>query len=204
MPGEPLKLKIGWRTMNLPPEVTDYLLNRIELYMGDFIMARQGEVRDFETAERQKDESALWSDTISVTNGVGRSGTHCAAFRGISGHWSNRKKPQRRGYSPRIDFLPKMDYGVEYELEAWVKGDGNGSTAAFRIDPPHMDEKYWMGPKLKPITSDVVNVSGDWQRPTIRFRNHDWHGWSRQPRLLVTVAAGGVVCVDDVRVRELR
>jgi hypothetical protein len=203
MPGEPLKLKIGWRTMNLPPEVTDYLLDRIELYMGDFVMARQDRVRDFESDKRQDNECSPWSDHISVTNGVGRSGTHAAAFRGISSHWKIRGQPQKRGYHPRIDILPRMEYGAEYEIEAWVKVEGEGSRAGLVVDPPHYDEKYWMGPRLKRIEGASVDASPDWQKLSIRFRNHDWHGWSRQPRFAATVATGGTVYLDDIRVRKL-
>jgi len=198
MPGEPLKLEIGWRAMNLPPEVTDYLLDRIELYMGDFITARQGRVRDFESDKRRENESSPWSDRISVTGDIGRSGKCSAVFIG-----TDRGKPRKRGFSPRIDILPKMDYGVEYEIEGWVKVEGEGSTASFRIDPPHMDKKYWMGPRLKRIDGKPVGVSPDWQKISIRFRNHDWHGWSVQPRLSAVVAAGGKVYLDDVRVKKL-
>jgi len=203
MPGEPLKIKIGWRTMNLPPEVTDYLLDRIELYMGDFITARQGEARDFESDKRRENGSSPWSDRIVVTNGVGRSGTHCAVFRGISGHWKHPDKPQRRGYSPRIDILPKMEYGVEYEIEGWVKVEGADSKVRFVIDPPHMDKKYWMGPRLARIDGKTVGTSPDWQKISIRFRNHDWHGWSVQPRFSVVAGAGHSVYLDDLRVKRV-
>ena len=110
----------------------------------------------------------------------------------------------RRGFSPRIDFLPKMDYGVEYEIEGWVRVEGEGSDAGFRIQPPHMDKKYWMGPRLKWIAGKTVGPSPNWQKISIGFRNHDWHGWSVQPRFSVAVAAGREAYLDDVKVTELR
>ena len=183
--------------MNLPPEVTDYLLGHIELYLNDFIMVREGEVRDFESDVRQENGCSPWSLGVKVTDGVGRSGKHAAVLR------NDDSRARTRSLSQRIDILPKMDYGVEYVLEGWVKVEGEGNSARFRILPPSMDDKYWRGPKLRPNDGEAVGASPEWQKIALKFRNHDWHGWSLHPTIHAELKPGGVVYVDDLRVQRV-
>ena len=188
--------------MNLPPEVTSYLLDRVELYLGDFIMVRQGQVRDFESEERLENEASPWSPGVKIATDAGRSGKRSTVLRHSGRGGRGKQKPESR--SQRIDILPKMEYGDEYELEGWVKVQGVGSRARFRVLPPFMDDKYWRGPKLKPIEGDSVSASPDWQRISLRFRNHDWHGWSLQPTVHAELGPGGTVHVDDLKVIRVR
>lgn len=197
LPGETVRLCLPFRMMNLPPEVTDYLLDRVELYLGDFIMVRQGQERDFENESRLENECSPWSPGVTLAADVGRSGKRSAVFR------NDDRRKRSRSTSQRIDILPKMEYGREYQLEGWAKVEGEGSTARFRVLPPFMDDKYWQGPKLKPIDGEAVEASPKWQKISLRFRNHDWHGWSLQPTVHAELPVGGAVYIDDLRVSRV-
>jgi hypothetical protein len=163
---------------------------------------RQGEVRDFESAKRKKNDCAPWHDKVEVVDTVGRSGSHSAALRASAPH--HKKDTKTRRFTQLINILPVMEYGVEYELEAWVKVEGADGCARFRVLPPHMDKKYWRGPRLKPIDGESVQASDQWQKIWLRFRNHDWHGWSLKPTIYAELPPGGVAYIDDLRVRKVR
>ena len=192
--GKPFRLVLPWRMMNLPPEVTDYLLDRVEMYLFDSIMLRRGEVRDFESEARRENEASPWSPRITVGGGEARSGKKAAVFR-------STQKRRARSLRINLDVLPVMEYGRNYRLEGWVKVQGEGAKAWLSIQPPFMDDKYWRGPKLQAIDSEPANSGDGWQKITVEFRNHDWHGWSVQPQFRAEIPSGGTVYLDDLLIR---
>jgi hypothetical protein len=194
--GKPFRLVLPYRMMNLPPEVTDYLLDRVEMYLFDFIMLRRGEVRDFESDARRENEASPWSPKVAVAEGEARSGRKAAAFRN-----ADARGKRMAHVAVNLDMLPVLEYGKSYRLEGWVKVQGEGAKAWFSIQPPFMDDKYWRGPKLKRIEGAPAVRGDGWQKITVEFTNHDWHGWSLQPQFRAEVSPGGAVYLDDLLVK---
>ena len=198
----PCRVRVFYRYMNIPPEATRYVLDRVEMmpFRTPFICVRQGEVQYFENDERLPTFAAPWSEGVTVAQGPARSGKSSAIVRPRT---DRSGKPVKTDVKYRIDVLRVLESSKTYRLEAWAKVEG-GAKAWLRVDPPLFKPRKsrtssYDGPEFKPIDSAVAETKDGWQKLEVTFTTPPEHG--RTPFLFFRASLpgeGAVVYLDDV------
>jgi hypothetical protein len=196
----PYQMRLMFRFMNLPPEGTRHLLDRIEMmnFGVPAVAVRQGKVQDFESDRRDPQTASPWTKEVQIADGQAHSGTKSAVLRPVKGG---------RGGGDcriRIDPLPVLEANATYRLEAWVKVQGAGSKAWLAVDGPHWTPRPWDKPPIQPAESTAAEASDRWQKLDIAFTTPETHG--RTPPLFVKAKLGGAdgaVYVDDVHLTRV-
>ena len=205
----PHRVAISYRMQNFPPEGTAYLMDRMEMMLGEFVMVRQGRVRDFESDARDPRASAPWSPKVPVAEGIAHSGTKAVAFKApFTFPWgsSGRSKVRlRRGKDGnvmlRIDVLPAPEANTRYRLELWAKLEGEGTRAWVNAEPPPWRPSNWIGPESQPTESANLESAADWQKLTFEFGTAAQHGWTPTVFFKAQLGKNGAVFLDDISVK---
>ena len=195
------RVRVFHRFHNLPPEVTRYLLERVEMMFGeshrerDFIMVSMGRVRDFESDKREKATAPPWTDGIPVAEILAHSGKKCVAYKAIK----DQRGEEVKRFKTRIDPLPVLEKATRYRLEAWVKVQGAGSKARLHVQPALWEPIPCLGPKLVPTDSGLAEADDKWQKLSVEFGTPKDHG--RTPTLSFRTEladADSAVYLDDI------
>jgi hypothetical protein len=155
--------KVGakFRLVFLPPEITSYIMERVEITdwrSNNAFAIRIGETEDFETNRFSKpSEYAKGYPALELSEKEAYSGDKSFAVDG-----------ERRF---RIDPQPVLEPNATYMLEACVKvvkGETIETEAYLLAEP-----SQWMpkGVKLKPYQSESVKDDDGWKKITLEFKN---------------------------------
>jgi hypothetical protein len=198
---KPFRVRVFHRFHNLPPEITRYLLERVEMMFGeshqerDFIMVRRSRVRDFESDKREKATAPPWTDAVPVAEASARSGRKCVVYKPAR----DSRGRLRKHYKMRIDPLPVLEKQTRYRLEVWVKVQGAGSKAWLHIQPALWKPIPCLGPKLTPADSEIAQADEKWQKLSVEFATPKDHGRTPTASFRVELAdAGSAVLLDDL------
>ncbi|MHC4735579.1 MAG: hypothetical protein ACYTDW_14160, partial [Planctomycetota bacterium] len=155
--------KVGakFRLVFLPPEITSYIMERVEITdwrSNDAFPIRVGETEDFERNRLpQTAEYAKGYRSLELSDEESHSGDKSFAIDG--------------GRRFRIDTQPILEPDVTYMLEAWVKvvrGQTNETEAYLLAQPSQWIPK---GTELEPYQSVSVKDGDDWKKITLEFKN---------------------------------
>jgi hypothetical protein len=155
--------KVGakFRLVFLPPEITGYIMERVEITdwrSNDAFAIRIGETEDFETNKSPKTaEYAKGYRALELSEEEAHNGDKSFAVDGESRF--------------RIDPQPVLEPNATYMLEAWVKvvkGETIETEAYLLAEP-----SQWMpkGTKLEAYQSKGVKDEDDWKNITLEFKN---------------------------------
>lgn len=155
--------KVGakFRLVFLPPEITSYIMGRVEITdwrSNDAFAIRIGETEDFETNKSSKTaEYAKGYRALELSEEEAHSGDKSFAVEGESKF--------------RIDAQPVPEPNATYILEAWVKvvKGMTDNTESYLLAEP----SQWMpkGTKLEPYQSEGVKDDEGWKKITLEFKN---------------------------------
>lgn len=154
-------VRAKFRLVFLPPEITSYIMERVEITdwrSNDAFPIRIGETEDFETNRFSKpSEYAKGYPALELSDKEAHSGDKSFAVDGESRF--------------RIDPQPVLEPNATYMLEAWVKvvKGMTDETEAYLLAEP----SQWMpkGTKLEPYQSEGVKDEDGWKEITLEFKN---------------------------------
>lgn len=155
------KVDAKFRLVFLPPEITSYIMERVEITdwrSNDAFAIRIGETEDFETNRFSKpSEYAKGYPALELSDKEAHSGDKSFAVDG-----------ERRF---RIDPQPVLEPNATYMLEAWVKvvKGMTDKTEAYLLAEP----SQWLpkGTKLEAYQSEGVKDEDGWKNITLEFKN---------------------------------
>ncbi|MHC4111393.1 MAG: hypothetical protein ACYSUY_09975 [Planctomycetota bacterium] len=186
------KVNAKFRLVFLPPEITSYIMERVEITdwrSNDAFPIRVGEMEDFERNRLpQTVEYAKGYRALELSDKEAHSGDKSFAVDGESRF--------------RIDPQPVPEPNATYILEAWVKvvKGMTDNTEAYLLAEP----SQWMpkGTKLEPYQSEGVKDEEDWKKITLEFTNGPLGSTYR----LYVVVKGRCekTYFDDVRITQVR
>jgi len=154
-------VRAKFRLVFLPPEITSYIMERVEITdwrSNDAFAIRVGEMEDFETNKSPKTaEYAKGYRALELSEEQAHSGDKSFAVDGESKF--------------RIDPQPVLEPNATYMLDAWVKvvkGETSQTKAYLLAEP-----SQWMpkGAKLEAYQSEGVKDEDGWKNITLEFKN---------------------------------
>ncbi len=157
-------LRFHHRLMSLPPEMTKYIWDHMEMPKmgGPAAFIRFGRVEDFEDQPLPLTEPTrglTWtSGGPDVATGEARSGTKSLHFKGSS--WPNL---------PQVSLKPL----ARYRLEAYLKVEGEPGTKAF-IRGDFYEWSPHAGKMLLLQETPPVEAGAGWQRTELEFATPAW------------------------------
>jgi len=155
------KVEARFRLVFLPREITQYIMEKVEITdrgINNALAIRIGETEDFETDRLSKSsEDARIYPEPELSEKEAHSGDKSLAVEGESKF--------------RIDPEPVLEPNATYILAAWVKvfkGMPDQTKAYLLAEPPQ-----WMpkGTKLETYQSESVTNEDGWKQITLEFKN---------------------------------
>jgi len=188
------------RMVNLPPEITRYLLARMERTDWRGNRAFPIEIGTSEGFEADvlpaKPLYQAGYKALPVSATEARSGKRSLVL-------DNGRRTDRRS-SVRIDPMPPLEPEAEYELIAWAKVAHDTARAVLEARPAvaQRGNDFWArDAKAPPAVASRPAIARDgWKKLTVRFQN-GVHGATHQLHLVLR--GGGKAHFDDVTVKKV-